>query len=107
MNKKQATAHRMAALKRIPIVGAAVVLLPLAEAIADSGFTIQNVSDPAAWRNLGLQIRYKYTGIDGSGNFDGARAVATYLPMAVYAGVKKTGLSKPVSRVLAPVHLRF
>lgn len=109
MNKHQRALKAARAAKRIPIVGATVVLEPLVEAAA-SGFSggASDLTRIAAWQNFMSQIKFRYAGVSpGTSNIDGGRLIATYLPIGIYLLALKTGISRPISRVLGKVGLRF
>jgi len=59
------------------------------------------------WKNFFDQLRFVFTGTNNAGNVDGTRLVATYVPIAAYLVAQRTGLSKPISRVLGKIGLRF
>ena len=63
MGKSKRAKAAARAAKRIPLVGTAVVLLPVVEAFTTDSNLMQNLGNPEAWKNFanGLRLRYDST----------------------------------------------
>ena len=89
-------------------MGGAIVAAPVLQAAVEQGISASNLADMTTWRGFIVRLVRNFTGYNpDSGAFDGAALVRTYGPLVAYAIVKKTGISKPVSRVLGRFGLRF
>ena len=97
-----------AAARRIPLVGTAVVAAPILQAASQAGLSASNLTNMETWKQFANHLVRNFTGYDASvAAFDGPSALRTYLPIAGYLAARRFGLSKPISRVLGKLGLRF
>jgi len=95
------------AARRIPLVGTSIAVAPLIRAVGDSGLSTSNLTNMTAWKTFVQHVIRNYTGVDETGAVNGAVLVTTYVPVIGYIIARKTGLSKPISRALGKIGLRF
>lgn len=87
-----------AAAKRIPIVGTAVILAPIARSASNAGLNLSTIGNMEVWKNFFTQLQLSFT--------DTGRIAETYTPIAVYI-VARRFAGKHISRILRPLGVKF
>lgn len=106
MASKRAKAAAKAA-KRIPLVGTAVVVVPVLKSAATVGLSTTTFMSVDTWKRFLVDLAFNYTGYDpNSGTFDATRAFSTYGPIAAYL-IARRFAGRHITRVLRPLGLRF
>lgn len=106
MNKHQRALRAARAAKRLPIVGTAVVLLPVTRAA--SGFNSSNILSVSGWKDFFRNLTLEFTGFNpDGGGFNPAVATATWGPILAYVAAYKLRVAKYPNMVFKHLGLRF
>src|SRR3972149_8486119 len=95
-----------AAAKRIPLVGTAVVVAPIAQSASEAGLSLANIGNMETWKLFFARLAANWTGAEASGTINSVALARTYTPIAAYL-LARGFAGKHISNKLRPLGVKF